>query len=166
MKKRCHQQSQNCTLDGTRSSRSDALSFYRKVETFVLSPNRTILRHFVVSIRWFPELYVFVFPSHADQKIRRSLKSAKTKANIWGKCFLGWWLFLGVPIRAEVHDNNQIFPEFILYYKRLQAWWNTPGLESGKIRIKLWWIWLMPGSAWKDNHFLKGFPVFRLSHWN
>lgn len=30
MKKRCHQQSQNCTLDGTRSSRSDALSFYRK----------------------------------------------------------------------------------------------------------------------------------------
>ena len=38
---------------------------------------------------------------------------------------------------AEVHDNNQIFPEFILYYKRFQ--WHGGlrlGLQPGKIRIK------------------------------
>ncbi len=61
---------------------------------------------------------------------------------------------------AEVHDNNQIFPEFILYYKRFQ--WHGGlrlGLQPGKIRIKHWWIWLMPGFFRKENHFLKGFPI-------
>ena len=38
---------------------------------------------------------------------------------------------LGKPYReVVVHDNNQIFPEFILYYKR-SLFWVLLGQESG-----------------------------------
>ena len=162
MKKRCHQQSQNCTLDGTRSSRSDALSFYRKGWNLCFVTKQNNSSPFCCFYSLISRVVCSCFSQPCWSKDPQMPEKCQDKSKHLRQMFLGWWLFLGVPIRAEVHDNNQIFPEFILYYKRFQAWWNTPGLQSGKIRIKLWRIWLMPGSAWKDNHFLKGFPAFPL----